>query len=89
MSPIDISALIFFFMLLDENFELDNLPDKNRAFAGTINGASVLEIKVLKIAKDSTLAPLVELVKEAESQKSPTQQLTDRFEKYFVTSVLF
>lgn len=73
---------------VDDNFELSNLPDENRAFAGTINGANVLEIKVLKIAKDSTLARLVELVKEAESQKSPTQQLTDKFEKYFVPFVL-
>jgi Zn2+/Cd2+-exporting ATPase len=69
-------------------FDLQNLPNENRAFAGTINGSNVLEIKVLKIAQDSTLARLVKLVKEAESQKSPTQQLTDKFEKYFVPLVL-
>lgn len=28
------------------------------------------------------------MVKEAETQKSPTQQLTDRFERYFVPAVL-
>jgi len=72
----------------DAEHDLSTLPDENRAFAGTINGANVLEIKVLKIAKDSTLARLVELVKETESQKSPTQQLTDKFEKYFVPFVL-
>ncbi len=72
----------------DSDLELDALPDENRAFAGTINGSNVLEIRVLKIAKDSTLARLVKLVKEAESQKSPTQQLTDKFEKYFVPFVL-
>jgi len=72
----------------DSALELDALPDENRAFAGTINGSNVLEIRVLKIAKDSTLARLVKLVKEAESQKSPTQQLTDKFEKYFVPFVL-
>jgi len=68
--------------------DLNNVPSENRAFAGTINGSSVLEVKVLKEAKDSTLSRLVELVKEAETQKSPTQQLTDKFEKYFVPSVL-
>ncbi len=68
---------------------LENLSDENRVFAGTINGSSTLEIKVLKIAKDSTLARLVELVKNAEKQKSPTQQFTDKFEKYFVPAVLF
>ena len=72
----------------DNDLELNSLPAENRAFAGTINGSNVLEIRVLKIAKDSTLARLVKLVKEAESQKSPTQQLTDKFEKYFVPFVL-
>jgi Cd2+/Zn2+-exporting ATPase len=72
----------------DEAFDLNRLPAENRAFSGTINGSNVLEIKVLKEAKDSTLSRLVELVKEAETQKSPTQQLTDRFERYFVPSVL-
>ncbi len=71
------------------DFDLNTLPSENRAFAGTINGSSVLEVKVLKEAKDSTLSRLVELVKEAETQKSPTQQLTDRFERYFVPAVLF
>ncbi len=54
----------------------------------TINGNGTLEIKVLKEAKDSTLARLIYLVKEAETQKSATQHLTDKFEKYYVPSVL-
>ncbi len=73
---------------LQAEFDLQTLPAENRAFAGTINGSSVLEVKVLKEAKDSTLSRLVELVKEAETQKSPTQQLTDKFERYFVPAVL-
>lgn len=57
-------------------------------FSGTINGNSTLEIKVTKKAQDSTLSRLVKLVNEAQTQKSPTQQFTDKFEKYFVPSVL-
>ena len=72
----------------DESFDLDRLAAENRVFAGTINGSNALEIKVLKEARDSTLSRLVELVREAETQKSPTQQLTDRFERYFVPAVL-
>ncbi|TXF89278.1 heavy metal translocating P-type ATPase [Neolewinella aurantiaca] len=72
----------------DADFNLDNLPSENRAFAGTINGSSPLEIRVLKLAKDSTLSRLVTLVKEAETQQSPTQQLTDKFERYFVPAVI-
>jgi Cd2+/Zn2+-exporting ATPase len=68
--------------------DLDTLPAEHRAFAGTINGSSPLEIRVLKLAGDSTLSRLVTLVKEAETQQSPTQQLTDKFERYFVPAVI-
>ncbi|MBF98267.1 MAG: heavy metal translocating P-type ATPase [Owenweeksia sp.] len=66
----------------------DDIKDENRVFSGTINGNNTLEIKVIKEAKDSTLSRLVKLVNEAQTQKSPTQQFTDKFEKYFVPSVL-
>ncbi|MCK0157964.1 heavy metal translocating P-type ATPase [Mesonia sp. MT50] len=73
----------------DRNYSADDdIKDENRVFAGTINGNSMLEIKVIKEAKDSTLSRLVKLVNEAQTQKSPTQLLTDKFEKYFVPSVL-
>ncbi|WP_025763686.1 heavy metal translocating P-type ATPase [Dyadobacter tibetensis] len=61
---------------------------ENRIFAGSINGPSALEARVLKVAQDSTIARLIRIVKEAEKQKSPTQRFTDRFEKYFVPSIL-
>jgi Cd2+/Zn2+-exporting ATPase len=59
-----------------------------RVFAGTINGASALEVKVIKETKDSTISRLVKMVNEAEKQKSPTQLFTDKFEKFFVPAVL-
>ncbi|MEP1193282.1 MAG: heavy metal translocating P-type ATPase [Marinobacter sp.] len=68
--------------------EEKNINDEHRAFSGTINGNNTLEIKVTKVAKDSTLSRLVKLVNEAQTQKSPTQRLTDKFEKYFVPAVL-
>jgi len=71
-----------------DNIVLTSLSPENRAFAGTINGSGVLEVRVLNEAKDSTLSRLVELVKEAETQKSPTQLLTDKFQRYFVPAVL-
>ena len=66
----------------------DSIDDKYRVFAGTINGNGSLEVKVTKLSKDSTLSRLIKLVNEAEAQKSPTQQFTDKFEKYFVPAVL-
>lgn len=72
----------------ENELDIKKLVPEHRVFAGTINGNGALEIKVLKEAKDSTLARLIYLVKEAETQKSPTQHLTDKFEKYYVPSVL-
>ncbi|MCL4166492.1 UNVERIFIED_CONTAM: hypothetical protein GTU68_011109, partial [Idotea baltica] len=70
-----------------ESVPIDKRPSPQWQ-AGTINGSGVLEVKVLKQAKDSTLSRLITLVKEAETQKSPTQHLTDKFEKYYVPIVL-
>ena len=47
-----------------------------------------LEVEVAKLASQSTLARVVELVTEAETQKSDTQRFTDRFERIFVPVVL-
>lgn len=76
-----------------ENLEMDvstgdKLDAKYRVFAGSINGGEVLEVKVSKVASDSTIARLVKLVNEAQTQKSPTQNFTDKLEKYYVPSVL-
>lgn len=65
-----------------------DLAAEFRVYAGTINGSGALEIQVSKLARDSTLARLVQMVGEAETQKSPTQHFTDRFERIFVPVVL-
>lgn len=57
-------------------------------YAGTINGAGAIEIVVTRLASDSTLAKVVRMVSEAEAQKSPTQQFTDRVERWLVPGVL-
>lgn len=64
------------------------LASEHRVFAGTINGASALTVGVTKVAGDSTLSRVVKMVIEAESQRSPTQQFTDRFELAFVPVIL-
>lgn len=61
---------------------------EHAVFAGTINGSGALEVKVLKEAKDSTLARVLQLVQEAEQQQSPTQQFTKKIERYYVPAVL-
>lgn len=66
----------------------NQVANKHKVYAGTINGAGVLEIRVLRLSKDSTLSKLVNLVQEAETQKSPAQIFADRFAAIFVPSVL-
>lgn len=68
--------------------KVKKIDQKNRVFAGTINGNRVLEVQVIKEAKDSTIARLIHMVNEVEEQKSPTQLLTDKFQRYFVPAVL-
>src|SRR2546427_10532494 len=57
---------------------------ESKVFAGTINGASGIEIEVTKKSSDSALARVVKMVSEAETLKSPTQRFTEKFEKVFV-----
>jgi Cd2+/Zn2+-exporting ATPase len=57
-------------------------------FAGTVNGDGSLEIRTTNAVGDRTLDRVVQLVTEAQTQKAPTQQFTDRFERVFVPTVL-
>ena len=64
------------------------LDAAHRVYAGTINGSGVLEVRVTTRADETTIAQVVQMVTEAEAEKSPTERFTDRFERIFVPSVL-
>ncbi|MCL4261305.1 MAG: HAD-IC family P-type ATPase, partial [Anaerolineales bacterium] len=77
-------------IILDGNSGIDqssvtgeSLPvDKtvgDQVFASTVNGEGALEVKVMRLAKDSTLARVMKMVEEAQAQKSPTQQTVEKF----------
>ena len=57
-------------------------------FAGSVNGAGALEVRVTRLAKDSTLARVMQLVEAAQAQKSPAQRSVEQFERRFVPAVL-
>jgi len=61
---------------------------QSQVFAGTINGSGALEIEVTRKASESTLSKVAELVATAETERSPTQRMTDKFERIFVPLVL-
>ncbi|KAJ8139162.1 hypothetical protein OY671_007625, partial [Metschnikowia pulcherrima] len=52
-----------------------------------INGGGAIEIEVTRRSNESALAKVVKMVSEAETQQSPTQRFTDRFERVFVPAV--
>ena len=66
----------------------ERVPATSRLFSGTINGAGQLDLQVTRRAGESTLSKLATMVREAETQASPTQRFTDRFERIFVPAVL-
>ena len=68
--------------------DAEALAPEHRVFAGTLNGSGALDVVVTKPAGETTLARVVQMVAEAETERSPTQRFTDRFEKVFVPSVL-
>ena len=59
-----------------------------RVFAGSINGSGSLEIRVTKLAGETTLARVMTMVAEAQTRQSPTQSFTKKFEKIFVPCVI-
>ncbi len=65
-----------------------SIANTSAVFAGTINGAGAIEIETTRKSSDTTLAKVVRMVSEAETQKSPTQRFTDKFERIFVPVVL-
>lgn len=60
----------------------------SRVLAGTMNGDGSLEVRVEKLASESTIARAIRLVEEAQTQKSPTEMFTDAVERRYVPLVL-
>jgi Cd2+/Zn2+-exporting ATPase len=57
-------------------------------FAGTLNEQGGLEMRVTKLATDSTLARLIELVEKAQGQKAATQRFLEKAEQGYALGVI-
>jgi len=51
--------------------------------SGTTNSDGMIEIKTTSNAEDSTASKLIELVEEAQTKRSPTQQIVDQFARVY------
>jgi len=60
----------------------------DQVFAGTINEMGALEVEVTSLARDNTVARIIELVEEAEGEKAPAELLIDRFARYYTPLVM-
>ncbi len=60
----------------------------DRVFAGTINTEGSLVIVATKKAEESTLARIIALVEEAQSERAPVQRFIDRFSQPYATAVV-
>ena len=66
----------------------DKVAPEHRIFSGTINQSGLLEVMVTRPSAESTLSRVVDMVREAETQKSSTQRFAETFEHRFVPAVL-
>ena len=57
-------------------------------FAGSINGDGALEVESTKPAGDTTVAHIIRLVRQAQSQRSPAEQWVDRFARWYTPTVI-
>ncbi|EPJ46768.1 MAG: heavy metal translocating P-type ATPase [Osedax symbiont Rs1] len=57
-------------------------------YAGTINGTTAFEFSVTAVDKDTTLAAIIRVVEQAQSDKAPIQRFIDKFASVY-TPVVF
>jgi len=70
-----------------ESVPVDALPGDD-VFAGSVNGAGALTVRVTKRASESTLARMVALVTEARATRAPSERISEWFGRRYTVAVL-
>lgn len=70
-----------------ESVPVDKAPG-DVVFAGTVNGAGALRVRVTRLAGDNTLSRIIQLVEQAQAQRAPAQRWVDRFARIYTPIVI-
>ena len=70
-----------------EALPVDKVPGM-QVFAGTTNLTGVLDIKVTRAGKDTTLGKVQELILQAEHTKIPIMRIIDRYVRWYIPTIL-
>lgn len=62
--------------------------ESDLVYAGTINQSGTISIEVRNIGQDTTLAKIINLVEDAQTNKAPVQKLADMIAGYFAYGVM-
>jgi len=60
----------------------------DEVFAGTINIDGYLAVETTSISSESMLSSILRMVREAESRRSPTETLVNRFARYYTPAII-
>lgn len=70
-----------------ESMPVDKRPG-SPVYAGTINERGVLTVQVSTNSGNSTLAKIVKVIEETQSNQAPTQRFVDSFARYYTPAVV-
>ena len=70
-----------------ESIPVDKTPG-DEVFAGSINEEGYLEVEVTSESGDNTLSRIVEMVEDAQANKTEREQFVDRFSAYYTPVVV-
>jgi P-type Cu+ transporter len=74
-------------MLTGESMPIELAPG-DEAIGGTLNVAGSFVLRATRVGRDTALARIVDLVRQAQGSKAPIQRLADRVSEIFVPIVL-
>lgn len=57
-------------------------------FAGTLNTLGAIEVRITKLAQDTTIAKIIQMVEEAQSKRAPSQAFVEKFAAVYTPIVM-